>query len=173
MCWTCAVCMPAAASPANRIRGAGVPARPALGGEPPPTRGGSVRNQRVQLVQVSQANSGNTKEVNVKAILREYKGMQGMYRGYMKRYTPNTKECKGNPPSKWLPSMYSLNTKASPQGVTGFRDIDFPVMNSPRNSMYDDIFTGDTPQKWISSTISLRESPYGRIPEGFPQGCRS
>ena len=95
------------------------------------------------------------------------------FSSYMKRYAPNTKECKGNPPSKWLSFIYSLNTKASPQGVTGFRDIDFPMMNSPRNSMYDDIFTGDTPQKWISSTISLRESPYGRIPEGFPQGCRS
>ncbi len=76
-------------------------------------------------------------------------------------------------PSKWLPLMYSLNTKASPQGVTGFRDIDFPMMDYPRNSMYGDIFTGDTPQKWISSTISLRESPYGMILEGFPQGFRS
>ena len=91
----------------------------------------------------------------------------------MKRNAPNAKGCKGNPPSKWLSSMYSLSTKASPSGVTGFQDIDFPMMNSPRNSMYDDIFRGDTPQKWISSTISLRESPYGRIPEGFPQGCRS
>ena len=82
----------------------------------------------------------------------------------MKRFAQNTKECKGNPPSKGIFLRYSSKIRGITQGVTDFGKIEAFVGISLSNDLYANIFTrgGNLRRVFLNSTLKV--SPYRGIP---------